>query len=352
MIRGPLKLSREKLPTVKLQGLWKALDEDGSGWISTGEFGRFMKLGAQKAADHIKKIVAASKAAKAEEARLVKEETDRLVGRDVTVSLRDVPAANKDEVAAFSVEFNQKMKRILLPHEQEWYRIYKQVDTDRSGRISIDEFTMIVRGTLKYGVAQLTNVKLQGLWKGLDEDNSGWLSAGEFGKFMKLGESKNSARSERGGMERRLQEKRQQVNASRISAAQQEEAAQLRVKTEQAEAQKRAIDAEVARLEADLEQVKGRRGRINFQRTQSSRSTRQPASLGATPRPQMWTDPRPPAGPPPGKFAVPSRQPVGRGASPRITNGKQLAAWVDPTPPPPRDNSAFAVPFGGRPVLA
>ena len=36
MVREQLKL---KLPAVKLQGLWKALDENESGYICAGEFG-------------------------------------------------------------------------------------------------------------------------------------------------------------------------------------------------------------------------------------------------------------------------------------------------------------------------
>ena len=29
----------------RLRSLWKALDDDASGWISAGEFGRFMRKG-------------------------------------------------------------------------------------------------------------------------------------------------------------------------------------------------------------------------------------------------------------------------------------------------------------------
>ena len=42
-------------------------DEDSSGWLSTGEFGHFMKLGAQQATDHVQQKIAAAKAAKASE---------------------------------------------------------------------------------------------------------------------------------------------------------------------------------------------------------------------------------------------------------------------------------------------
>ena len=39
-------MSRKDLPEEELQGLWNALDEDSSGFISAGEFVRFVKRGA------------------------------------------------------------------------------------------------------------------------------------------------------------------------------------------------------------------------------------------------------------------------------------------------------------------
>ena len=352
MIRGPLKLSREKLATAKLHALWKAIDDDDSGWISTGEFGRFMKLGSQQAADHVAQKVAAAKAAKLEEGRLVKEETDRLVGRDVTARLADVPAATKDETIAFSKEFNEKIARIMLPHEQEWYRIFKQVDTDRSGRISLEEFTEIIRTSLKYPPEQLSNGKLKGLWKSLDEDQSGFISAGEFGRFMKLGEKGSQERVGAAALEakmQRLQQKREQARAERLSAAQQEEAAQLRLQTQQMGQQKQMIEAEVARLQAALEEAQaGRRRRVNFSKPAST--PRQPASVGSTPRGRIqFVDPRPPPSNPkpfPAISSSPRRPPVtaSPGARAPRDTGKQ---WVDPRPPPVQDQSHYAVPFGG-----
>jgi Ca2+-binding EF-hand superfamily protein len=184
MIRGQLKMSREKLADARLQALWKSLDTDASGWLSAGEWGRFMKLGEQQAADHVAQRVAAAKAAKAAKAQSDKAEMDKLVGRDVTARLRDVMPATREETAALSKVFNEQM---ALAQIDTWYVVFKTVDTDKSGRISMKEFTEMVRGTLKLGPSELTREKLQALWKALDEDSSGWLSAGEWGRFMKLG---------------------------------------------------------------------------------------------------------------------------------------------------------------------
>ena len=44
-VRDVLGLKRAQLPEPRLQSLWKALDDDASGWISCGEFLRFTKKG-------------------------------------------------------------------------------------------------------------------------------------------------------------------------------------------------------------------------------------------------------------------------------------------------------------------
>ena len=350
MIREPLKLKSGKLPNVKLQALWKALDEDDSGWISTGEFGRFMKLGAQQAADHVAQKVAKSKAAKAEEARLVKEETDKLTGRDMTARLESLPAATKEETLALSKEFNEKMARTLPPKEQEWYRIFKQVDTDQSGRISITEFTDIVRKTIRIGTEQVSKAKLQALWKSLDEDRSGYIDAGEFGRFMKLGQidagvdylDRSSANMQR------IQEMRLQKMEKRISAAKEAEAAHLQRQTQKVKDQKREIEIEVARIEAALAEAQQLRTtrRINLELP-----TRQSgvSSAGATSRrgPPSFVDPLPS---PPSNFPTHEAlaQSASDGTSPRMARITSRSAQRGYTSFfSPRDNSEFAVPFAG-----
>ena len=44
-----LNLDARSLPDAKLHALWRTLDEDESGFVSTGEFGHFMKLGKKTA---------------------------------------------------------------------------------------------------------------------------------------------------------------------------------------------------------------------------------------------------------------------------------------------------------------
>ena len=49
MVRHELALTKADVPTAKLMGLWRSLDENESGYICIGEFGRFMRLSADTA---------------------------------------------------------------------------------------------------------------------------------------------------------------------------------------------------------------------------------------------------------------------------------------------------------------
>ena len=45
MVREELKIKEKTLAETSLQSLWRALDEDSSGFVSVGAFGHFMKKG-------------------------------------------------------------------------------------------------------------------------------------------------------------------------------------------------------------------------------------------------------------------------------------------------------------------
>ena len=86
------RLSRAELEESKLQGLWKALDEDGSGFISTGEFGRFFRKGeaACAAAEEARRWKERLVADKSKIGQAVLADMDKRVGRDVTRALASI----------------------------------------------------------------------------------------------------------------------------------------------------------------------------------------------------------------------------------------------------------------------
>ena len=61
------------------------------------------------------------------------------------------------------------------------------MDDDGSGKITYKEFSGMCREELKMKVSDVPDVELQGAWNALDDDDSGFITAGEFGPFMKMG---------------------------------------------------------------------------------------------------------------------------------------------------------------------
>ena len=104
-MRRKLKLSEKDLPLPKLQALWKALDEDASGFIDSGELSRFLRKGAPKDATPVQ--VARAKLLKLRESRmsLVRDETDALQEKHVAVRAKDVPKALDEDLHAFGELF-------------------------------------------------------------------------------------------------------------------------------------------------------------------------------------------------------------------------------------------------------
>ena len=171
MVREELRLLARELPEERLQSVWRALDADNSGFVTAGEFGRFMRQG--KRADGVpwRERVGAKNRAAAEE---VKADLDRRVGRDVSQQLAEVRPAGGELVQQMSERLNAKMDVLFLdPQSREWFKLYAHMDDDGSGRISYREFSGLVREELKMGGREFPEPELQSVWRALDADNSG-----------------------------------------------------------------------------------------------------------------------------------------------------------------------------------
>lgn len=186
MVREELKLSPSHEPESELQAVWRSLDADASGYISAGEFGRFMRLGEAGNGVSWRDRLEARNRARAEE---VKADLHKRVGRDISVMLSQVDPAGEDQVIDMSARLNQQMDHLFRdPQSREWFRLFAHMDDDKSGRIAYKEFVGMVREELKLTAAQMSEYALQQLWRALDADASGYISAGEFGRFMRLGQ--------------------------------------------------------------------------------------------------------------------------------------------------------------------
>ena len=54
------------------------------------------------------------------------------------------------------------------------------MDDDRSGKLTYKEFSGLCREELKLKKADMPDLQLQGAWNALDDDDSGFITAGEF----------------------------------------------------------------------------------------------------------------------------------------------------------------------------
>ena len=61
------------------------------------------------------------------------------------------------------------------------------MDDDKSGKLTYREFSGMCREELKMKKSDVPDEELQGAWNALDDDDSGFITAGEFGPFMKSG---------------------------------------------------------------------------------------------------------------------------------------------------------------------
>ena len=97
---------------------------------------------------------------------------------------------------------------------------------------------------LQLSSAKLAEARLQGLWRALDEHRSGFITCGEFLRFVKRGVPKapDSARGGGHGLQRGVQRKR----------AKDEEMQWLRNSTRNAKALTKQMEEETRRLEALL----------------------------------------------------------------------------------------------------
>ena len=185
-MRDELRLGKKALPESKLHGLWRAIDEDDSGFISAGELARFMRLGKRgigktAAERQWERNVAVTKS--------VRADLDRRQGKTVARKLADVAPAAAEDVDELATLFAQMLAR-LPAHQRNYFKLFKQVDTDRSGFVEFSEMSKMVRSAARDGGLgldreRLPEPKLQSLWRALDTDGSGLISLGEFGRFMR-----------------------------------------------------------------------------------------------------------------------------------------------------------------------
>ena len=98
-----------------------------------------------------------------------------------------------DDLSNLILTINVAAKK-WYPGHFSWYKVFKAIDTDENDRLEFDEFERIIRANGSQGGLSLKRHEvsleaLQGLWKRLDEDSSGGVSIDEFMHFMRIEEA-------------------------------------------------------------------------------------------------------------------------------------------------------------------
>ena len=240
-----LALRPAQLPDYQLQSLWRALDDDGSGFITAKEFGIFMRRG---------EAAAGGKGATWLELRTAKHRAgaeamlaERNKERD---AMADVPPASDTEMRALAVQLHASMVDRNYSH---WFRLFKLMDADDSGIVMFVELQDIVRGELEISTKQLSEASLKSLWVSLDSDRSGHITAKEFGHFMKRGVPA-AVKTGRGAV---LEKKRLLAVRNRV-ALEQEKVERWEIELRATARKVKAHEAEKALLQAELQKLTGK----------------------------------------------------------------------------------------------
>ena len=104
--------------------------------------------------------------------------------------------ASEEEVVALSAMFNQQLDQVSQkfamftsdPSKRSWIRFFNFMDKDGSGQLRFAEFEAMARVELWITLRDLSDRMLRAVWSALDSNASGFVSAGEFGAFMRRGE--------------------------------------------------------------------------------------------------------------------------------------------------------------------
>ena len=94
-----------------------------------------------------------------------------------------VAAASAAEFNELSEQFNTQIAFLETdPAKRSWFKLFKFMDSDGSGRVTYEEVRDMVRseeGGLRLGEDKLPDARLQSLWRALDDDASGYITVKE-----------------------------------------------------------------------------------------------------------------------------------------------------------------------------
>ena len=241
MCRVELGLNHHELRERELKKVWIALDSDGSGHITTGEFAAFARKAQivtndrkeeqqkelrrqahesrQNDLDEIRKARETQLRLVQERRRLAKgraeESKQRIESEAIAVVRRNRETARQIRARAAQLDLVANLQGIAMAKAEEvqrlaeccaarivelgledpegkrptWCGLFKRVDTDGSGKIDMSEFEKLVRSELRLSEAAFSTEGIKRVWRAIDEDGNHFITVGEFFKFGQLGQA-------------------------------------------------------------------------------------------------------------------------------------------------------------------
>ncbi len=125
----------------------------------------------------------------------VRMRLDELSGAELQRRLSQVEPAADSFVRKLSVQMNEKLELTSAdPASRSWFKLFRTIDYDGSGRISFYELLNVMRDELRFRRSQISDFEIMKVWRSIDDDASGWISIGEFSRFMRIGETEMAIR--------------------------------------------------------------------------------------------------------------------------------------------------------------
>ena len=284
LLRNHLAMSKVVLPEAKLEGLWRALDDGCLGYLDAGAFGRFVNKGMGQLQQPATQSSSAQKNALG---KTVESRTVSGVGLHGVIRAAvpaDVPKADEEEVRVLAEQLTSKMSELYKASERSWIKVFKLVDGEQSGRLTYEQFLLMVRQHLKASVAEVSKAHLQSVWKAIDTEESGYIDVGEFGRFMKKG-SGARATVEVSSVTEDLATRRRRAaegeRAARRLTAQRGEEDRMRVASRRAVALTKQMEMDADRLEAELMAIRRYGGKGTAKEKREMRTGRALPTLSA-----------------------------------------------------------------------
>lgn len=128
----------------------------------------------------------------------VRSETKRLQGAHLHNSVAYVPPATDEEVGKVATTLMRKLAQSQPePSERGWFKLFKMFDENGDGHISYEELIEMIRNKIKVPKEVISETQIQAVWHSIDLDGNGWIDAGEFGRFFRLGEKPERVRRQK-----------------------------------------------------------------------------------------------------------------------------------------------------------